>query len=119
MATKRPSGSDQVTIACKLPQGLHIKLPSTGKMIKLHGSATPYAVAGHGMTSGITGAQWDEIEATYPDALWHKSGAVFVSKRKEDASAQAVERKAENVGFNPIDPKDPSLKGIGINIEAA
>jgi hypothetical protein len=117
MATKKASGTDQVTIACKLPQGLHIKLPN-GKTIKLHGSASPYAIAGHGMTNGITGAQWAEVEATYPDALWHKSGAVFVSRRQEDVSAQAIERKAENVGFNPIDPKDPSLKGVGIAIEA-
>ena len=62
MARKSVSSGDTLTIACKLPQGLHIKIPEQGIDIRL----------------------------------------------ETDASDKAVERKDVRVGFEPIDPKDPS-----------
>lgn len=115
---KAAAGTDHITVACKLPQGLHIHLPDR-RQIKLHGSASPYAIAGHGMTRGIKASDWAEVEALYVDAAWLRSEAVFAMRQEEDASAKATERKEENVGFNPIDPRNPSASGVSIRIEAA
>lgn len=118
MATRKAAGTDHVTIACKLPQGLHIHLPNR-RQIKLHGSASPYAIAGHGMTRGVSASDWAEVEAQYADAAWLRNEAVFAMRKEEDASAKAVERKEENMGFDPIDPRNPNASGVSIHIEPA
>jgi len=110
MARKNVSSGDFVTVACKLPQGLHIVLP--GIELKLHGSASPYALGGHGMTQ-VNAAQWAAVEdhfgkgGAFP-ARWLETQAVFAMNKPEDANDKAVEREKVRVGFEPIDPKDPS-----------
>lgn len=112
---KKIGSADLVRVACKLPQGLHIEL-KTGDVIKLHGSQSPYAVANHGMTD-ITAAKWEQIQAEYAEAKWLTNEAVFAHAKAEDAAAEATERRAENIGFNPIDPNKPNaVPGIGAKI---
>lgn len=108
MARKNVASSDFVTIACKLPQGLHIKLPEHKIDIKLHGSASPYALGGHGMTQGVNAAQWAVVEEVFKEARWLTSEAVFSMNKPQDASDKAVERKDVRVGFEPINPNDPN-----------
>ena len=108
MATKK---TGFVTVACKLPQGLIIPLP-TGGQIKLHGRASPFAIADHGMTQ-VSSGDWDTVLATYPNAAWLKSEAVFALKDPESAADKAAERRNEDAGFDPIDPNNPN-NGLGI-----
>lgn len=110
MARKSVSSGDTLTIACKLPQGLHIKIPEQGIDIKLHGSMSPYAIGGHGMTQGINAAQWAAVEAhpVLGESRWLKNEVVFAMNKPQDASDKATERKDVRAGFEPIDPKDPS-----------
>ena len=110
MARKSVSSGDTLTIACKLPQGLHIKIPEQGIDIRLHGSMSPYAIGGHGMTQGVNAAQWAAVEAhpVIGESKWLKNEAVFAMNKPQDASDKAVERKDVRLGFEPIDPKDPS-----------
>lgn len=112
MARKNSSSGDFVTVACKLPQGLHIKLPESKIDIKLHGSASPYALGGHGMTQ-VNAAHWAAVEEHFKadgpcPARWLATQAVFSVNKPEDANDKAVERKDVRVGFEPIDPRDPN-----------
>lgn len=122
MARKQISASgDFVTVACKLPQGLLVKLPAIGEQrertVKLHGRHSPYAVADHGMTQ-VKADTWAEIQMVYADAKWLENEHVFAMKDPDSASDKADDRKAEDAGFNPIDPNDPNAgRGIGVKIE--
>lgn len=112
MATRRNAKAQPgLTIACKLPTGLHIKIPELKIDLKLHGSHSAYEVAGHGMTRGVDAAMWAKIEAHYADAAWLKNGFVFASTSPESAADQAEEREDEKSGFEPIDP-DALPRGI-------
>lgn len=107
MARKSQSSGDFVSVACKLPQGLHIKHEAEGIDVKLHGCASAFAVAGHGMTQ-VNAAQWAKIETVFAGAKWLKSEAVFAMNKPEDASDKAADLKDERRGFEQIDPKDPN-----------
>ena len=107
MARKNVSSGEFVTVACKLPQGLHLHHEEHGLDVKLHGSASPYALGGHGMTQ-VKADQWAKIEAVYKDARWLKSEAVFSMNKPEDANDKAAEMQDVRRGFEPIDPRDPN-----------
>lgn len=118
MAKRNVSSTDFLTVACKLPSGLHIKIPEHRIDIKLHGYNSPHNIGGHGMTQGVNAAQWAAVEEKYKEAKWLTSGAVFAVNKPEDASAQAIERKAERIGFEPVNPRDPNAGlAIGVRIQ--
>ncbi len=106
--------SDTLTVACKLPQGLHIKVPGTKIDIKLHGSTGPFAVAGHGMTRGVSKAEWDKVKEVFAEQLWLKDEFVFAMKSPESATDKAEDREEVRAGFEPVDPKNPNaMPGMG------
>lgn len=114
MATKKSSGSDLVTVACKLPNGLEIRIPDTKHVVKLHGTHSPYTLMGHGMTD-VPADKWAAIEEHYADAAWLKNEVIFAMRDKESAVDKAEDRKDEKAGFEPIDPnKLPgSIQNVG------
>lgn len=101
---KTSRAAKTVSVACKLPQGLHIHLPGQVEPIKLHGSASPYAIAGHGITAGVPVDAWEAIKTLYADAKWLTNGFVFANGDPQDTADEAAERKDEKAGFEPIDP---------------
>ena len=131
MATKSQPvkrSAEYVKITCRIPQGLNIRvLNEAGSVVLeqfLHGSTSAYAVAGHGMTSVKT-ATWDAIVAHFkdkPNARWLHNESVFVSGDDKSAQAKAAERKDLDVGYNPIDPNNPSERvrtGVAIQVEGS
>ena len=108
MATRKTSPADTVTIACKLPQGLRIPLPTTGGELVIKGSGHPGAHSGHGYTHGIPKEVWAEIEAHYGEKAWFKNEHVFAMVQMEDATAKAQEREDVPAGFEAIDPNAPN-----------
>lgn len=92
-----------VTVACKLPQGLHIKLAGLPDL-KLHGWNSPYGHSGHGMTRDVPVDQWEAVKAQHANAPWLVNGFVFATDH-DSAVDQAEERQGEKAGFEPIDPK--------------
>ena len=108
MARKNVASSDVVTVACKLPSGLHIISHEHKIDIKLHGAGSPFAIGGHGMTQGIPADKWALVEEVFKDAKWLTSEAVFAMNKPQDASDKAVDRVNERIGFEGIDPKDPN-----------
>lgn len=95
-----------VSVACKLPSGLHIHLPGQHEPIKLHGSASPYAIAGHGITAGVPVETWDAIKTQYADAKWLKDGFVFANGKPQDTADEAKDREAIKSGLEPIKPDE-------------
>lgn len=92
-----------VTVACKLPQGLHIRLED-GQVVKLNGSASPYAIGGYGLTQNIPADTWAAIQAQHAEAKWLVNEFVFANGDAKSVDAQAAEMAGENAGFDPIDP---------------
>lgn len=107
MARKRP---DMLTIACKMPQGLHIPLPD-GTHLKLHGTHSPFALMGHGMTD-VKADVWAIVEERYAESAWLKNEVVFAMGDKESAADKAEDRQEVKAGFEPVDPKAAAAKGI-------
>lgn len=122
MATKPKRSADTVTIACRIPQGLKVVVPSINKEIFLHGSESHYAIAGHGMTQ-VKKSDWEAAVDHYkdhPGAKWLHNESVFVSTDRESAEDEATDRKDLDVGYNPIDPNKPGQKartGVTIQVE--
>ena len=103
MARAKPS--DMITVACKLPQGLTIPLPD-GTHLKLHGTHSPFAIAGHGMTDVKSGV-WAIVEAEYAAAPWLVNELVFAMGDRDSAAEKAADLKNEKSGFEPVDPAKP------------
>ena len=102
---KTARSAQTVSIACKLPQGLHIHIPGRKDALKLHGSASPYAIAGHGITAGVPVDVWEAAKQLHADAKWLANGFVFANGDPQDTADEAAEREDEKAGFEPIDPK--------------
>lgn len=114
MATRNPRARAEkdapgtLTVACKLPNGLHIQVPGTKIDIKLHGAHSAFAVGGHGMTRGVNPQEWARVEEFFAGAKWLKNELVFAMKSPKSAADKA-EDMAENVtGFEPVDPDEPN-----------
>lgn len=112
MATRNPAAkraaTDTLTVACKIPNGLHIMVPGTKIDIKLHGSHSAFAVGGHGMTRGVNAQEWAKIEEFFAGAKWLKNELVFAMKTPESAADKAEEREEVTTGFEPVDPDAPN-----------
>lgn len=104
-AGNRARATEGLSIACKLPSGLHIKHESLGIDLKLHGSHSPYAVAGHGITRGVPVDTWNAIKTLHADAAWLQNEVVFATTDPESAADKAEEREEARAGFEPIDPE--------------
>lgn len=111
-----PKAAEFVNVACRLPQGLIIQLPS-GNVVKLQGTQSPYAVAGHGITRGVPAALWAEVEAAYSEAKWLQQDLVFAMPDLDSVNAKAQERQAVRAGFEKIDPNHPEVRTMSALIQ--
>lgn len=109
---KTARSAKTVSVACKLPQGLHIHLEGQRDTVKLHGSASPYAIAGHGITAGVPVDTWEAIQKQYADARWLKGGFVFANGNPQDTADEAADNAGNRSGFEPVDPNSPDARGI-------
>lgn len=93
-----------VTVACKLPNGLH--LDHMGKRVTLNGAHHKDAVADHGLTT-VDKDFWDAWHAAHKDYHPVKHGHIFAHVQEASAKDKAKERAKEKTGFEGIDPKKP------------
>lgn len=108
-----------VTVACKLPHGLHIQLRKTektrdgeistgiGEVVTIKGANAHDAIAGHGITPGVDKdffEAWLKQEAAQP---FVKNKLVFAQERENSAVAQAKEQARNVTGFEGLDPTKP------------
>ncbi|MDR9839452.1 hypothetical protein [Herbaspirillum huttiense] len=116
-----------VSVACKLPHGLHIQLRKVektregdlsngvGKVVTLKGANDSDAVAGHGITHGVDKdffEAWLKQEAEQP---FVKNKLVFAQERENSVIAQAKEQEKNITGFEGLDPTKP---GAGLKPES-
>lgn len=93
-----------VTVACKLPNGLH--LDHAGKRVTLNGGHHKDAVAGHGLTT-VDKDFWDAWLKAHE---WYhpvKQGHVFAHGQEASARDKAKERAEVKTGFEGINPQKP------------
>lgn len=119
--TLSSASTDFVTVACKLPQGLHIHYPASGINVKLNGAHSAYQIGGHGLTQNVPAAVWARIEEIFAEAKWLTNESVFAMNKPKDANAKAKEQHDNVAGFERIDPNDPNskLKALKLQDEGA
>lgn len=108
-----------VSVACKLPHGLHIQLRKNektkdgeisigvGEVVTLKGANAKDAVAGHGITHGVDKEMFDAWLKQEAHQPFVKNKLVFAQERENSVVAQAKEQAKNVSGFEGIDPKKP------------
>lgn len=127
--------ADTITVASKLPNGLHLDLqtvigndPARGDIVKrdrfatLKGAELPRGtdhkndvtyqnvVGGFALTPGVDKAKfeaWLKQNAEMPAV---KNGLIFAHASGNSARAEATEKAALKHGFEPVDPAAPAPK---------
>lgn len=119
---EKAAGSNMVTVACGIPMGLKLNLPSGD--ILLNGAPMSHIVsaikgvgflpAGKFGLTAITESQWEEVLAKYGKYDFIVNGTVFAKKDADETIAVAKEKSGEklekNLGFDQADPKKSRTK---------
>lgn len=122
--TNAPARSrNQVTIGCKLPHGLVIRLYSksegedgkpvmatNSEPVKLNGANDPKAIFGFGLTQ-VDAEFWEAWIKQNPTFPAIKNGLITVQSSAAKAIDQARDNQAAKTGVEPINPDKPA-KGI-------
>lgn len=115
-----------VTVACKLPHGLHIQIreiektrdgeisKGIGPVVTLNGANHDEAIAGHGFTPDVDKEFFDKWLSQNKEQPFVKNKLVFAQEKEGSAKAQAKDQKGNKTGFEGIDPQKP---GDGIKPE--
>ncbi|WP_046901578.1 hypothetical protein [Gluconobacter oxydans] len=94
-----------VTVACKLPNGLVLKVGES-KVI-LAGSNSSRVIGGYGLTA-IPADLWAEWQKAHADTPFIKKNIVFMQTTAAKAEAQAGEQSEVKTGFEGLDPDKPA-----------
>lgn len=108
-----------VTVGCKLPHGLVIRLNNTKTQVTLNGANTGTVVGLDGKvqrgTCGFTQVDESFINSwlkAYADTVMVKKGLIFISKNQKEAEAEANDKSSIKTGFEPTDPDKPAAPGV-------
>lgn len=99
----------QITVGCKLPNGLH--LDHGGKRVTLKGSNSALVIGGHGITEGVDKDLFDAWMAAHKDYQPVKAGLIFAHDKKANVEAEAKEKATNKSGFEGLNPDKP-MPGI-------
>lgn len=114
---EKSAGSDMITVACGIPMGLKLNLPSGDLILKgVPMSHVVSAVKGVGYLpagkfglTAIKKSQWEEILAQYGRYDFIVNGVVFAKDSYEETVEKSKERSGEKLdgklGFEQADPK--------------
>ena len=146
MPEQKPSSAGaKVTVACKLPHGLILRLfemesanepvmgggyrevkraRQTGSTVRVNGNAVPFGVrpdhpivAGYALTHGVDKDFFDEWMKQNRDSDIVKNHLVFAYERAESARDAAKDHAKQRSGLEPIEPDtDPRLPKGGRNL---
>lgn len=121
--------NETVIVGCKLPNGLVLEVGD--KRVNLRGSAhylqpnpkrkfkNPEVLFADSITL-VDKAFWDAwVKRVGAQFAPIKSGAIYASPNKDDATARAMETEKIVTGLEPIDPeKTPGLGSVDANANA-
>lgn len=105
-----PASGDTVTVACRLPQGIHMDIVKHGevrKRVTLNGANSPHAVAGFGITENVPRAFFEQWLADHVELPAVKNGLIFAHRQTASVEAKAGERSELKSGLDAMDPKKP------------
>ena len=136
-----------VTIACKLPHGLRLRLHEwaevqepvlgggtriekrarpTGQEVVVKGvaheaSKSPDApmAFGYALTHGVDADFWEKWVAQNKGSTVLEGGMTFAHAKPADAEAHAREGRAVRSGLEPLDPNNLPMKGVQTAPESA
>ncbi len=113
MANERAATT--VTVACKLPHGLHLDLPQRGdrphKRVTVKGCNARDSVAfGYGITEGVPKDHWDEWLSMHKDMVMVKNQLIFAHVQSASVTDMAKENAKRKTGLEGIDPEKPGEK---------
>lgn len=129
-ATAPPAKStpDTVTVACKLPNGLHLSLRDThgreiwghtvaGNAVRRHQETMaplmggPVVEFGYALTPGVNGERWEEWLTIHKHLPAVANGLIFANGSAADVRVEAQVMEEIKSGFEPM---DPTYKGDGL-----
>lgn len=102
---------ETVTVACKLPHGLHLDLQRPGKpkeRVTIHGFTHPGAIAGFGITENVNKEFFDEWLRQNKDLEPVKQGLIFSHAQQKSVIDQAKDKAYLKSGLEALDPNKPS-----------
>jgi hypothetical protein len=95
-----------VTVACKLPHGLHLDV--AGKRVTVEGTNSSVIIGGHGITRNVDKAFFDEWLKTNKDSDVVKNELIFAHEKDASTAAEANEKEDNRSGFEGINPEAPA-----------
>ena len=98
-----------ITVACKLPHGLEIRVGDKTQVLK--GTNSSLVIGGHGITEGIDKDFFDGWLAANKDAAAVINGLIFAHGKTESVKAEAAEKTGNKNGFEGLNPATP-LPGV-------
>eukprot|EP01037_Dinobryon_pediforme_P023421 gene23421-24867_t len=126
------AAADTVTVACKIPNGLQLRVFKTedveeavlgggtrtvkratqvGDIVKIHGPASPFGVApkapiagGYALTHNVPAEFFAEWMKQNADSDLVRNGLIFASAKPDTTTGWAKERESVRSGLEPIDP---------------
>ena len=96
--------AQQLTVGCKLPQGLH--LDHAGKRVTLNGTNSTEIIGGHGLTL-VDKEFFDAWYDAHRDYAPVKQGLIFAHDKEASVKAEAREKASHKSGFEGINPDKP------------
>lgn len=110
-----------VTVACKLPNGVHLDIRGRGR-VTLRGTAVAFGVApvivpgGYALTPDVDEDWWNAWLDLSRDLDIVKKQIVFAMPKPVEARARAREMAELRTGLEPMDPDKPGpgLQKVGV-----
>ena len=99
----------QITVGCKLPHGLEIRVGDKTQVLK--GTNSALVIGGHGITEGVDKDLFDAWLAANKEAAAVINGLIFAHGKTESVKAEASEKTDNKNGFEGLNPARP-MPGI-------
>jgi hypothetical protein len=103
----KSNSTDTVTVGCKLPHGLMLKLTKHGegsRQYRVRGSNASNIVGGFGITEGVPRDFWDEWVKHHAAISIVKQGLIFALGDKASVQDKAKEYASLANGLEALDP---------------
>ena len=92
----------QVTVGCKLPNGIILEMGDKRQLI--NGSNGALIIGGHGITENVDKDFFEAWLAAHADLPFVTGGFLFANDKASNTSAEAKDNATSATGFEGMDP---------------
>jgi len=114
--------AEMITVACKLPHGIHMDLHEPGKpkrRFTLKGNNSSRVIGGYGITTDVPKDFFDKWMSLHKDHPAVSGKLIFAHQQLASLESQAKERAELKHGMEPINGDNPVLDSrLGIRAPA-